>query len=227
MLPPIPSGWPKLQIEHERPYVRELEAFLERERRQHTVYPPRDDVFRALELTSFRNVRVVLLGQDPYHGPGQAHGLAFSVRPGVPKPPSLRNLFRELRDDLGVPVAEHGTLTRWARQGVLLLNTVLTVREGEPGSHAGKGWEIFTDAVLERVAAKRSRVVFLLLGNHARRKAVSVDLSNHVAVEAPHPSPLSARRGFFGSRIFSATNALLEEAGRDPVDWDPGPRPSA
>lgn len=225
MLPPIPAGWPGLHAERERRYFRELEAFIDRERREHAVYPPAEDTFRALELTSFRKVRVVLLGQDPYHGPGQAHGLAFSVRPGVPRPPSLRNMFRELHDDLGVPIREHGTLTAWARQGVLLLNTVLTVREGEPGSHAGAGWETFTDAVLERVVRKRNRVVFMLLGSHARKKAVSVDLSSHARVEASHPSPLSAHRGFFGSRIFSATNALLEAAGREPVNWDPGPAP--
>ena len=164
-------------------------------------------------------VRVVLLGQDPYHGPGQAHGLAFSVRPGVPKPPSLRNLFRELHDDLGIEPPDHGSLTGWARRGVLLLNTVLTVREGEAASHAGKGWERFTDRVLERVAAKRNAVVFLLLGNHARKKAETVELEGHPVVAAAHPSPLSARRGFFGSRVFSRTNEALEEGGREPVDW--------
>lgn len=227
MLPPIPAGWPRLQDEREREYFRDLEAFVEREYRQETVYPPRPDLFRALELTTFRNVRVVLLGQDPYHGPEQAHGLAFSVRPGIPKPPSLRNLFRELHEDTGAPIPEHGTLTSWARQGVLLLNTILTVREGEAGSHVGAGWEEFTDAVLARVAAKRSRVVFLLLGSHAQKKARSVDLSSHAVVEAPHPSPLSARRGFFGSRIFSATNALLQEAGREPVEWAIEAEPSA
>lgn len=224
MLPPLPAGWAGLRDERERPYFRELEAFLDRERREHTVHPSREDTFRALELTSLRNVRVVLLGQDPYHGPGQAHGLAFSVRPGVPRPPSLRNLFRELHDDLGIPIRGHGTLTGWARQGVLLLNTVLTVREGEPGSHAGAGWEEFTDAVLDQVARKEERVVFLLLGRHAGKKARSVDLSRHVLLEAAHPSPLSAHRGFFGSRVFSKTNARLEAVGREPVDWDPGPR---
>lgn len=218
-LPPIPRGWPGLRSEREKPYYRALEAFIEAEYREHRIYPPAADVFRALELTSFRNVRVVLLGQDPYHGPGQAHGLAFSVRPGVTRPPSLRNLFRELHDDIDVPIPDHGTLTPWARRGVLLLNTVLTVREREPGSHAGAGWEEFTDAVLRRTAAKRSRVVFLLLGSHAQKKVRSVDLSSHAVVEAPHPSPLSARRGFFGSRVFSRTNALLTEAGRQPVDW--------
>lgn len=227
MLPPIPAGWPKLRGERERAYFRDLEAFLDDEYRTRTVYPPRPEVFRALELTSLRNVRVVLLGQDPYHGPGQAHGLAFSVRPGVTAPPSLRNLFRELHDDTGAAIPGHGTLTGWARQGVLLLNAVLTVRAGEPASHAGAGWEPFTDAVLGRVAAKRNRVVFLLLGAHARKKASSVDLSSHAVVTAPHPSPLSARRGFFGSRIFSRANTLLAEAGREPVSWALGPAPTA
>lgn len=226
MLPPIPSGWPTLRAEGERPYFRTLEAFVEREYRERTVHPPRSEIFRALELTTFRSVRVVLLGQDPYHGPGQAHGLAFSVRPGVTRPPSLRNLFRELHDDTGAPIPDHGTLTPWARQGVLLLNTVLTVREGEAGSHVGAGWETFTDAVLRRVAAKRSPVVFLLLGSHAQKKGTSVDLSSHAVLEAPHPSPLSARRGFFGSHIFSRTNEHLEAVGREPVVWALGDEPS-
>jgi uracil-DNA glycosylase len=219
VLPPIPDGWPGLRAEREEPYFHELEAFVEREYAGETVYPANDAVFRALELTPLDDVRVVLLGQDPYHGPGQAHGLAFSVPPGVPKPPSLRNLLRELDDDLGAPAPEHGTLTPWARRGVLLLNTVLTVREGEAASHAGVGWERFTDAVLREVARTPDPVAFLLLGNHARRKARSVDRSRHAVVEATHPSPLSAHRGFFGSRVFSRVNALLEAAGRDPVDW--------
>ncbi len=218
-LPAIPDGWPELGAERAEPYFRELERFLEEEYRGRTVYPTAAEVFAALELSPLRSVRVVLLGQDPYHGEGQAHGLAFSVRPGVPKPPSLRNLFRELHADVGVEVPEDGTLTVWARRGVLLLNTVLTVREGEPGSHGGRGWEEFTDAVLRRVTAGRDRVVFLLLGNHARRKARSVDLSGHAVVEAAHPSPLSARRGFFGSRVFSRVNDLLAEADRPVVDW--------
>lgn len=219
MLPPIPAGWSRLRRERGEAYFRDLESFVDREYARATVYPPRPDVFRALELTSFRNVRVVLLGQDPYHGPGQAHGLAFSVRPGVTKPPSLRNLLRELHDDTGAEVPESGSLKPWGRRGVLLLNTVLTVRSGEAGSHARKGWERFTDAIIERVMAKRNRVIFLLLGSHAQKKGAAVRESRHVVIEAPHPSPLSARRGFFGSRIFSRTNELLEEADRPPVDW--------
>ena len=218
-IPPIPRGWARLEEEAGRPYDQELEEFVAAEYRGATVYPPAPELFRALELTPLRDVRVVLLGQDPYHGPGQAHGLAFSVRPGVTPPPSLRNLFRELNDDTGAPVPDHGCLEDWARRGVLLLNTVLTVREGEPGSHAGAGWERFTDRVIERTNDERNRVVFLLLGAHARKKAGMIDLDRHVVIEAPHPSPLSARRGFFGSRIFSRANAALEAAGRGSINW--------
>lgn len=221
MLPPIPAGWPRLAAERAEPYFQRLESYLDDEYRRSTVYPPRPLVFRALELTPFRSVRVVLLGQDPYHGPGQAHGLAFSVPPGITPPPSLRNLFRELNADLGAAIPASGDLSAWACRGVLLLNAVLTVREGEPGSHAGRGWERFTDAVIERVAAKRNRVVFLLLGSHARGKAERIAGDRHATVEASHPSPLSARRGFFGSRVFSRVNARLEEAGRPPIDWSP------
>lgn len=219
VLPPIPRGWPDLHGERDAPYFRSLETFLEREYRTTTVYPPAHEVFEALRLTPLRNARAVLIGQDPYHQPGQAHGLAFSVRPGVTPPPSLRNLFRELHEDTGLPTPDHGHLEAWARQGVLLLNTVLTVRAGEPGSHAGKGWEQFTDAVIERVNASHSRVVFLLLGNHALKKGDRVDRERHRIIAAPHPSPLSARRGFFGSRIFSKTNELLEAAGQGSIAW--------
>lgn len=218
-LPPLPSGWPRLEEERHAPYFRALEAFLSREYDEAEVYPPADHVFEALALTPFRRVRVVLLGQDPYHQPGQAHGLAFSVRRGVTPPPSLRNLFKELKSDVGVAIPEDGILEAWARRGVLLLNTVLTVRAGEPASHAGRGWERFTNAVIERVNAKRSRVVFLLLGAHAQKKGEAVDRARHAVIEAPHPSPLSARRGFFGSRVFSRVNEALEEGGRPPMDW--------
>lgn len=218
-LPPLPAGWPQLSGEAAQPYVRELDAFLTVEARKHVVYPPAADVFRALELTPFRAVKVVILGQDPYHGPGQGHGLAFSVRPGVKPPPSLRNMYRELASDLGIETPAHGHLEGWARQGVLLLNAVLTVRQGQPGSHAGKGWERFTDTVIQSVAGKRSRVVFVLWGAQAQRKADLVDTGRHRVLRGPHPSPLSARRGFFGSRPFSRINALLNEAGRPVVDW--------
>ena len=218
-LPAIPDGWSELRPEREKDYFGALEAFLDRERERHTVYPPRDQVFRALELTPLGDVRVVLIGQDPYHGPGQAHGLAFSVRAGVPKPPSLRNLLKELHDDVGVPIPEDGDLTPWARRGVLLLNAVLTVREGEPGSHRGRGWEEFTDAVIAAASEGPAPAVFLLLGNRAREKAAGVDRDRHAVIEAPHPSPLSAWRGFFGSRVFSRVNDALMDLGRDPVDW--------
>ena len=226
-LPPIPDGWAALRQERSKAYFEALEAFVDRERREHTVYPPRDEVFRALERTPRSQVRVVLLGQDPYHGPGQAHGLAFSVRPGVPKPPSLRNLLKELHEDQGHPVPEDGDLTPWAERGVLLLNTVLTVRAGDAGSHRGRGWEAFTDAVV-RVVSEGEPVVFLLLGRHAQEKAEAVDDDRHELIEAPHPSPLSAWRGFHGSRIFSRTNEGLEALGREPVDWrlEQGPRRS-
>ncbi len=218
-LPSIPGGWPGLEAERTKPYFSELEAFLKRERSTGTVYPPRRAVFRALELTPRAAVRVVLLGQDPYHGAGQAHGLAFSVPRGVEKPPSLRNLLKERADDVGLEVPAGGDLSPWARRGVLLLNTVLTVREGEAGSHRGQGWERFTDAVVGRVAGGEDPVVFLLLGNQAQGKAAGVDRERHAVIEAPHPSPLSAWRGFFGSRIYSRTNAALEAEGREPVDW--------
>ena len=181
--------------------------------------PPHEEVFAALHLTPFADVKVLVLGQDPYHGPGQAHGLCFSVRRGVPAPPSLGNIYKELQDDLGVEAPGHGNLEAWARQGVLLLNTSLTVRAHKAASHQGHGWETFTDAVIESVNAKSERVVFILWGAAARKKRSFVDTTRHVIIESPHPSPLSAHRGFLGSRPFSAANAALVEAGREPVDW--------
>ena len=197
----------------------ELEAFLEGEWRSGEVFPPRGEVFAALSATSLDMVKVVVLGQDPYHGPGEAHGLAFSVRAGVRIPPSLRNIFKELEADLGFPAPSSGDLTSWAEKGVLLLNTVLTVRRGEPNSHAGKGWEAFTDAVVETVSA-RGGAVFLLWGRNAAAKRCLIDESENVVLESPHPSPFSARKGFFGSRPFSKANAALAEMGEGPVDWD-------
>jgi uracil-DNA glycosylase len=184
------------------------------------VYPPPDEVFAALHLTPYAETRVVILGQDPYHGPGQAHGLCFSVRDGVALPPSLVNIYKELSDDLGIPPPRHGNLEAWARQGVLLLNATLTVRAGQAGSHQGKGWETFTDAVLATVNAKPEHVVFILWGGYARKKKALIDTGRHTVIESPHPSPLSAHNGFFGSRPFSRANAALVAAGRDPVDWD-------
>lgn len=214
------TDWnPVLRSELDQPYWRELQAFVAEERRRHTVYPPPEEVFAALHLTPYASVKVVILGQDPYHGPGQAHGLCFSVRRGTALPPSLVNIFRELESDLGVPPPPDGDLSRWATQGVLLLNATLTVRARRAASHQGKGWERFTDAVLAAVNAKPHRVVFILWGAAARRKRSLVDLDRHVVIESAHPSPLSAHNGFFGSRPFSRTNAALSEAGLEPIDW--------
>jgi uracil-DNA glycosylase len=196
-----------------------LQDFVAQERARHTVYPPRGQVFTALRLTPYAQVKVLLLGQDPYHGPGQAHGLAFSVAPGVAPPPSLRNMFKELQTDVGAPPPRDGSLTPWAEQGVLLLNAVLTVRAGEANSHAGRGWEHFTDAVIRAVGHKQEPVVFLLWGRYAQKKRPLIDTARHTVLEGVHPSPLSAKKGFFGSRPFSRANAALEAAGRTPVHW--------
>jgi uracil-DNA glycosylase len=220
ILPSIPRSWhAQLGSETEQPYYRDLDAFLDRDARRYVLYPPRPEIFQALELTSYRAVKVVIVGQDPYPGEGQAHGLAFSVRPGVKPPASLRNIFTELHDDLGVSIPGHGCLTAWAAQGVLLLNAVLTVRHGLPNSHRGIGWEHFTNRVIRQVSAKRKRVVFVLWGAFARRKAPLIDASRHAIIDGVHPSPLSARHGFFGSRPFSRINTALAEAGRGPIDW--------
>lgn len=214
------TDWnPVLRSELTKPYWQQLTGFVADERRRGSVFPPEAEVFNALHLTPFAATRVVILGQDPYHGPKQAHGLCFSVRPGVAIPPSLANIYTELRADLGIATPNHGNLEAWARQGVLLLNTTLTVRAGQANSHQGKGWEIFTDEVLRAVAAKPHRVVFLLWGAAARKKKSLVDLPRHTVIESAHPSPLSAHNGFFGSRPFSRTNAALVEAGLEPIDW--------
>lgn len=221
MLPPIPTGWKKqLEAETQADYYRELATFVDRERRSHQVLPAAEETFLALELTPPRIARVLILGQDPYPTPGHAHGLAFSVRPGVKPPASLRNIFKELNTDVGVPVPNNGYLVPWAAQGVLLLNAVLTVRAGKANSHAGKGWERFTDAVIRTLARKRRRVVFVLWGAYAQKKTELIDTTRHAIVSAPHPSPLSAKKGFFGSRPFSQVNALLEEDGEQPIDWN-------
>ena len=214
------TDWnPVLRAEFDRPYWTELQAFVHDERRRHPVHPPHDEVFAALHLTPLASTRVVILGQDPYHGPGQAHGLCFSVRRGVAVPPSLRNMLQELRDDLGCAPPAHGNLEHWARQGVLLLNTTLTVRGGAAASHQGHGWETFTDRVIATVSDKPTRVVFLLWGAASRRKRDLIDASRHVIIESAHPSPLSAHNGFFGSRPFSRTNEALRESGQEPIDW--------
>lgn len=221
MLPPIPASWrPKVGGEVEKPYFRKLEEFVARERREFEVYPEERDTFRALELTPPRKVNVVLLGQDPYPGPNQAHGLCFSVKPGVAVPASLRNVFKELKDDIeGFRVPNNGYLASWAEQGMLMLNTVLTVRARAIGSHRGKGWETFTDAVIERVNAKKDAVVFVLWGRDAQSKAALIDEGRHVVIRGAHPSPLSARNGFFGTRPFSAVNRALKDAGKPEIDW--------
>ena len=214
------TDWnPILRAELEQPYWAELQAFVAQERADHTVYPAPDEVFAALHLTPYSEVKVLILGQDPYHGPGQAHGLCFSVKPGVAPPPSLVNIFREMETDLGLPPPTSGYLEPWARQGVLLLNASLTVRARQSGSHQGKGWERFTDAVIRAVNDKDDTVVFMLWGAFARKKKALIDTDRHVVIESAHPSPLSASNGFFGSRPFSRANAALVAAGREPVDW--------
>ena len=214
------TDWnPLLRDELAKPYWQELQHYVAAERQRGHVYPAHDEVFAALHLTPYAETRVLILGQDPYHGPGQAHGLCFSVREGVDKPPSLVNILKELHDDIGCPPPASGCLDHWAGNGVLLLNAVLTVRARAAASHAGMGWETFTDAVIRAVNDKPERVVFVLWGGYARRKKPLIDTSRHVIIESAHPSPLSAHNGFLGSKPFSRANAALREAGREPVDW--------
>ncbi|MEN3586314.1 uracil-DNA glycosylase [Streptomyces sp. ZYX-F-203] len=215
----LPESWREvLGDELRRPYFEKLMDFVEEERARGPVYPPREEVFAALEATPFDRVRVLVLGQDPYHGEGQGHGLCFSVRPGVRVPPSLRNIYKELHADLGVPVPDNGCLLPWARQGVLLLNAVLTVRAGEANSHKGRGWEQFTDAVIRAVAERPDPAVFVLWGNHAQKKAGLIDETRHVVVRGAHPSPLSARR-FLGTRPFTRIDEAVARQGHEPIDW--------
>lgn len=225
MIPPIPPSWKSvIGAETEKPYFKTLEEFVEAEQKAHDVFPPAGDVFNALKYTPYDKVNVVLLGQDPYPTPGHAHGLCFSVRPGVKAPASLANIFKELQSDVGLPVpkAGCGTLDSWAKQGVLLLNTVLTVRSGEPMSHRGKGWETFTDEVIRKVNEKSDPVVFVLWGKPAQTKRKLVDESRHAVVIAAHPSPLSAKTGFFGSKTFSKVNEALRRFGKPAIDWTVG-----
>ena len=195
------------------------EFLLSRKRSGAVIYPPGTKIFNALDSTPFERVKVVILGQDPYHGPGQAHGLCFSVRLGVPTPPSLINIFREIETDLEIQAPDHGNLQAWARQGVLLLNAVLTVEKGRAGAHQGKGWERFTDQVVRILNAEREGLVFLLWGSYALKKGAVIDRERHLVLSAPHPSPLSAHRGFFGCRHFSSANRYLEERGQAPIHW--------
>lgn len=202
------------------PYMQQLKAFLAAQKQGgKRIFPKGSEYFRALDLTPLADVKVVVLGQDPYHGLGQAHGLCFSVRPGVRIPPSLVNIYKEMQSDLGIPPARHGFLEYWARQGVLLLNSVLTVEEAQAASHQGKDWERFTDAVIRKVNDECDAVVFMLWGSYAQRKAAFVDTSRHLVLKAPHPSPLSAHNGFFGCGHFSKANAFLQARGRLPIDW--------
>jgi uracil-DNA glycosylase len=214
-----PSWLEELKDEFAKPYFIQLKKFLIEERKKYTIYPPGKFIFSAFNHTPFDKVEVVILGQDPYHGAGQAHGLCFSVNDGIPKPPSLKNIFKEIYDDLGYPIPESGNLERWADQGVFLLNTVLTVRASEAFSHNGKGWETFTSSVIKRLSDKRSGLVFLLWGKPAQAKEILIDTSKHHILKAAHPSPLSAYNGFFGCKHFSKTNEILKAENRRPIDW--------
>lgn len=218
----LEPGWKSVLIEEfEKPYFRELRAFLVAERGSgNVIYPPGDLIFHAFDSTPFDQVKVVILGQDPYHGPGQAHGLCFSVPDAVPPPPSLKNIYKELQADLGIPPATTGNLTGWARQGVLLLNSVLTVRANTPASHAGKGWETFTDAAIRLLNDHRENLVFMLWGNYAQKKGAFLNPNRHLILKAAHPSPLSAHNGFLGCRHFSRTNDYLVQHHISPVNWN-------
>ncbi len=198
----------------------EKEYYQIAEYRSKTIYPDMHDIFNALKYTDYDDVKVVILGQDPYHGPGQAHGMSFSVRPGIKQPPSLVNIFKELKDDLGINPPDHGYLVKWAEQGVLLLNTCLTVREHQPNSHKGKGWEIFTDQVIRLLNQREKPMVFILWGGNAKSKQSLITNSNHLILTGAHPSPLSAYNGFYGGQYFSKANAFLEDSGQSAIDWD-------
>ena len=214
------NDWEKpIQQELQTDYYQNLRHFLIKEYRNQVVYPPMHDIFNAFHLTPLSQTKVCIIGQDPYHGPGQAHGLAFSVKPGVAIPPSLLNIYKELEADLGCPIPSHGCLTTWAKQGVLLLNAVLTVRSGEAGSHRNAGWEIFTSRIIEILNVRAEPVIFILWGRDAQNKKALISNSHHPLIASPHPSPLSAHRGFFGSRPFSRANELLKAQGIDPIDW--------
>ncbi len=215
-----PSWKQHLLREFGKPYMNELRLFLQKEKQaQKSIYPRGREFFAALNHTPFEKVKVVILGQDPYHGPNQAHGLSFSVRPGVEIPPSLVNIYKELKSDLGIDPPDHGYLTPWADQGVLLLNATLSVEAGRAGSHQGKGWEQFTDAIIEALNREREGIVFVLWGSYAQKKGAFIDTRKHLVLKGPHPSPLSAYRGFFGCKHFSKINEFLTARGETPIDW--------
>ncbi len=220
MLVDIPDSWLGfVGDELHKPYFAKLEQFVDEERKAYTVFPPEQDVFNALKYTPYERVNVLLLGQDPYHDDNQAHGLCFSVRPAIKPPPSLMNMFKELRDDVGFRIPNNGYLVPWAEQGMLMLNAVLTVRAHTPNSHKKHGWETFTDAIIKQVNEKDSPVVFVLWGGYAQKKLSLIDTTRHMVVQSAHPSPLSARSGFFGSKPFSRINQALKEAGKPEIDW--------
>ena len=216
----IEESWKtRLQEEFDKPYFANLTQFVRNEYASGTVYPPGGEMFAAFDACPFEQVRVVILGQDPYHEPGQAHGLCFSANDGVQFPPSLVNIFKEIESDLGKPMPRSGNLMRWAQQGVLLLNATLTVRAHQAGSHQNKGWETFTDAVIHRLASEREHIVFILWGSYAQRKGAFIDRNRHCVLQSPHPSPLSAYRGFFGNKHFSSANKYLVQHGYKPIEW--------
>lgn len=216
----IEKSWKEvLQTEFDKPYFENLVGFVKQEYASHTIFPPAGQIFNAFNTCPFNNVKVVILGQDPYHGPRQAHGLCFSVNDGIQFPPSLQNIFKEIISDLGIPMPKSGNLTRWAEQGVLLLNATLTVRASQAGSHQGRGWEEFTDAVIKIISEKAENVVFILWGSYAIKKKALIDASKHCILTAPHPSPLSSYRGFFGCKHFSQTNTYLTSKGKTPIEW--------
>lgn len=219
--PPLPTSWlTVLADEFNKPYFSKLQVFLAEERSSNTIYPADEEVFTAFDLTPYDKVNVLLLGQDPYHDDNQAHGLCFSVTVGIKAPPSLQNIFKELQDDVGFNIPNHGDLTSWAKQGILMLNTVLTVKAHAPNSHKNKGWETFTDAVIKQVNLKHDPVVFVLWGESAKKKIKLINTNKHKVIESAHPSPLSARNGFFGSKPFSAINDALRSLGKPEIDWE-------
>lgn len=215
----MPSWKDVLREEQKKPYFKKLKLFLDKEYATQTIFPARNEIGSAFKITAYNNVKVVILGQDPYHGNGQAHGMSFSVKPGVRIPPSLRNMLKELEDDLGCPFPTNGYLEKWAKQGVLLLNTVLTVRTGAANSHKGMGWETYTDAVIQKLSDRQKPIIFVLWGKPAQSKIKLIDTEKHMIITAPHPSPLSAHRGFFGSKPYSRINAQLAAWGEQPIDF--------